>query len=80
MKTYTQTDKLGRELAVDDCVVFNSYYGGLVIGRVVKLNRTRVRVQRVTELRLFERSEDIQPYDMIKLDSRDVEFYLLKQK
>ena len=80
MKTYTHSDKLGRELAVNDTVVYSSYYGGLTIGRVDVLNRVRVRLRRLTDTRLVSGPEDINPRDVVKIDSKEVEFYLLKQK
>lgn len=80
MKTYTQTDKLGRELAVDNCVAYESYYGGITVGRVIKVNRQRVRIMRVTETNLRDTPEDIIPRDIVRIDSKDVTFYLLKDQ
>lgn len=78
MKTYTHTDKLGRELAVTDTVVYSSFYGGLTIGRVDGLNRVRVRLRRLTDRDRVDGYEDINPRDVVKIDSREVEFYLLR--
>lgn len=78
MKTYNQSDKLGRALSINDCVAYESYYGGITIGRVVKVNRERVRIMRVTEQNLRDTPEDIIPRDIVKIDSKDVTFYLLK--
>ena len=80
MKTYTHTDKLGHGLEVNDTVVYSSFFGGLTIGRVTKLNRIRVRLQRLTDTRLMDATEDINPNDMVKVDSKDVSFYLLTRK
>lgn len=78
MKTYTHTDKLGRELVVNDTVVYSSFYGGLTIGRVDVLNRVRVRLRRLTDRHLVDGHEDINPRDVVKVDSKEVAFYLLK--
>lgn len=80
MKTYIQTDKLGRYLVVDDCVAYESYYGGITVGRVTKINRARVRIMRVTDTNLRNTPEDIMPRDIVRIDSKDVSFYLLKNK
>lgn len=78
MKTYTHTDKLGRALAVNDTVVYSSWHGGLTIGRVDVLNRVRVRLGRLTDRHLVGGPEDINPRDVVKIDSKEVEFFLLK--
>ena len=80
MKTYTHTDKLGRELAVNDVVVYSSYYGGLTIGRVDVLNRVRVRLRRLTDAHLVSGPEDINPRDTVKIEGKEVSFYLLRNK
>lgn len=78
MKIYTHTDKLGRELAVNDTVIYSSFYGGLTIGRVDVVNRVRVRLSRLTDRHLISGPEDINPRDVVKVDSKEIEFYLLK--
>jgi len=78
-KTYTHTDKLGQGIEVNDTVVYSSFYGGLTIGRVDVLNRVRVRISRLTDQHLLDgHREDINPKDIVKVDSKEVEFYLLK--
>lgn len=83
-------DKLDRELAVGDCVAFDSFYKhGLSIGRIVTLKKTRATVSAIP-LREPHRQdhywseanyeEDITSRDMIKLDTKDVMFQVLKSK
>lgn len=78
MKTYTHTDKLGRELVVNDVVVYSSFHSGLTIGKIDVLNRVRVRLTELGNPRKRCEYEDINPRDTVKVDSKDVEFYLLK--
>ena len=84
-------DILDRELAVGDCVAFNSFYKhyGLAIGRIVALKKTRATVSKIP-LREPHRKdyywseanyeEDITSRDMIKLDTKDVMFQVLKSR
>ena len=90
MKTQIQHfDKLDRELAVGDCVAFNSFYKhGLAIGRIVALKKTRSTVAIIPLKEPHRRDaywqeqyeEDITSRDMIKLDTKDVMFQVLKSK
>lgn len=82
-------DKLDRELAVGDCVAFNSFYKhGLAIGTIVALKKTRSTVayiplkepHRVSYVSDDSYEEDITSRDMIKLDSKEVMFHVLKNK
>lgn len=82
-------DKLDRELAVGDCVAFNSFYKqGLAIGRIVALKKTRSTVATIPLKEPHRRDrywtesyeEDITSRDMIKLDTEDVMFQVLKSK
>ena len=79
MKTYQHFDYLGREVAVNDVVAFSAYVGGLSIGRVDKLNRVRIKVSRLGNFPDWARiEENIPSNETVKIDSKDVEFYLLK--
>jgi len=83
-------DKLDRELAVGDCVAFNSFYKhGLAIGRIVALKKTRATVSAIPLKEPHRQDhywseanyeEDITSRDMIKLDTKDVMFQVLKSK
>lgn len=84
MKTQNQHfDKLGRELAVGDVVAFASFFTGMTIGRVDRLKKVRASVQSLSDSRkpwYTDSPEDINSNDLVKLDPKDVEFFLLKQK
>jgi hypothetical protein len=66
-------DKLGQDLAVDDCVTFPAH-NSLVIGKVIKLNNKMVKVRSVKNTMTWNKYPD----DLIKLDSSVVTLYLLK--
>ena len=84
MKTQVQHfDKLGRELAVGDVVAFASFFTGMTIGRIDKLKKVRAMIVSLSDSRkprYYDTPEDINSSDLVKLDSRDVAFYLLKNK
>lgn len=84
MKTQVQHfDKLGRELQVGDVVAFASFFTGMTIGRVDKLKKVRASIVSLSDTRkpwYTPGPEDINSGDLVKLDPRDVAFYLLKNK
>jgi hypothetical protein len=69
-------DKLGQDLAVDDCVTFPAH-NSLIIGKVIKLNNKMVKVQKVGS-KAYGSEWNKYPDDLIKLDSSVVTLYLLK--
>lgn len=69
-------DKLGQDLAVDDCVTFPAH-NSLIIGKVIKLNNKMVKVQKVGS-KTYGSEWNKYPDDLIKLDSSVVTLYLLK--
>lgn len=76
-------DKLGRELQVGDVVVFTSFYTGMTIGRIDRLKKVRASIQSFKDTKMSwipSGPEDINSSETVKLDSRDVAFYLLKNK
>ena len=76
-------DKLGRELAVGDVVAFASFYTGMTIGRVDRLKKVRASIQSLSDSRkpwYTDGPEDINSGELVKLDPKDVEFFLLKNK
>ena len=83
MKTLQHFDKLGRELTVGDVVAFKSFYTGMTIGRVDKLKKVRASIVAISDTRkswYVPGPEDINSGELVKLDSKDVAFYLLKNK
>ena len=76
-------DKLGRELQVGDVVAFTSFFTGMTIGRIDKLKKVRATIVSLSDSRkpwYHDTPEDINSSDLVKLDPRDVAFYLLKNK
>lgn len=70
-------DKLGRPLEVDDYVAYPSS-NSLMFGRVIKLNNKMVKVVKVPASKYTDNGSNKYPYDMIKLEARDMTWYLLK--
>jgi hypothetical protein len=66
-------DKLGRPLAVGDCIAFPDH-NELVIGTINKLNPKMVRVGRLHSATRYNKYS----HDMVKLEGPDVTMYLLK--
>ena len=82
-KQVQHVDKLGRELQVGDVVAFASFFTGMTIGRVDKLKKVRASIISLSDSRkpwYTDSPEDINSGDLVKLDPRDVSFYLLKNK
>lgn len=76
-------DKLGRELTVGDVVAFKSFYTGMTIGRIDRLKKVRASIISLSDTRkswYVSGPEDINTGETVKLDPRDVAFYLLKNK
>jgi hypothetical protein len=76
-------DKLGRELAVGDVVAFTSFFTGMTIGRIDRLKKVRASIVSLSDTRkswYTPGPEDINSRETVKLDPRDVSFYLLKNK
>ena len=76
-------DKLGRALAVGDVVAFKSFYTGMTIGRIDRLKKVRASIVSLSDTRqswYVSGPEDINSGETVKLDPRDVAFYLLKNK
>jgi len=82
MNTQTESttehrDLLGRKVGVGDFVAFpqsNTIY----VGRVLKLNKQMLRLQRVMKSKWM--ADEVNKYskDCVLLPSRDMDFYLLK--
>jgi len=70
-------DKLGKELAVNDCVAYADH-NSLEIGTVLKLNPKMVKVARVGSKGYWSRGTNKYPMDLLKLEQEEVTIYLLR--
>lgn len=72
-------DKLGREIAIDDCVAFPQS-NSLMVGKVIKSNPKMLTIQAIdAKLRRWHSGEYRKyPADTVRLDSVDLTLYLLK--
>lgn len=70
-------DKLGRPLALDDYVAYPSH-NSLSFGRVIKLNNKMVKVIKVPPGKYRDSGSNKYPHDMVKLEPKDMTFYLIK--
>ena len=70
-------DKLGRLLLLDDFVAYPSH-NSLSFGRVIKLNNKMVKVVKVPASKYTDNGSNKYPHDMIKLEPKDMTWYLLK--
>jgi len=82
-KQVQHVDKLGRELAVGDVVAFTSFFTGMTIGRIDRLKKVRASIVSLSDTKspwYTQDPEDINSGELVKLDPKDVAFYLLKNK
>ena len=70
-------DKLGRSIELDDFVAYPSS-NSLTFGRVIKLNNKMVKVVKVPAGKYADSGSNKYPHDMVKLDPKDMTWYLLK--
>lgn len=70
-------DKLGRPLAIDDYVAYPTS-NSLAFGRVIKLNNKMVKVVKVPAGKFVDSGSNKYPHDMVKLEPKDMTWYLLK--
>ena len=72
-------DKLGRELALDDCVAF-PHHNGLMVGTITKINPKMINIQSIDpENRRWNNSDYRKyPFETVRLDSIDLTMYILK--
>ncbi len=70
-------DKLGRLIEVDDFVAYPSS-NSLVFGRVIKLNNKMVKVVKVPAGKFIDSGSNKYPHDCVKIDAKDMTWYLLK--
>ena len=70
-------DLIGRKVGVGDFVAFPQHKT-LYVGRIIKLNKQMLRLQRITQCRFL--ADEVNKYskDCVLLPSRDMDFYLLK--
>lgn len=70
-------DKLGRPIELEDFVAYPDR-NSLEFGRVIKLNNKMVKVVRVPAGKFKDSGSNKYPHDMVKLEPKDMTFYLLK--
>ena len=76
-ETPKHKDKLGREINLDDFVAYPSH-NSLAFGQVIKLNNKMVKVVKVPAGKYIETGSNKYPHDMVKLEPKDMTWYLLK--
>ena len=72
-------DKLGRLISVGDFVAYPSY-NSLEFGRVQKLNNKMIGVLPVIKKGLRQQTKNTNKYpeDLVRLDEKDMTWYILK--
>lgn len=70
-------DKLGRQINEGDFVAYPAY-NSLEFGRVMKLNTKMVGVYPVLGKRYGNRNHNKYPSDLVRLDEKDMTWYILK--
>lgn len=70
-------DKLGRPLAVDDYVAYPTS-NSLAFGKIIKLNNKMVKVVKVPAGKFTDTGSNKYPHDTVKLEAKDMTWYLLK--
>lgn len=68
------TDRLGREIELDQCVAFPNS-NSLYIGKVRKINNKMIGIDYLGK---YRGSCNKYPQDLVVLDSADVSMYMLK--
>lgn len=69
-------DKLGRPLAVGDCVAYPDGNNTLKIGLIDKLNPKMLRVKEFKKTYTSNKY----PHETVKLDGPDISMYILKMR
>lgn len=70
-------DRLGRTLAVGDCVAYPSG-NTLIIGVIKKINPKMVGVSAIGKNRAWSSAKNKYPMDCVRLDGPEVTMYLLR--
>lgn len=70
-------DKLGRLLELDDYVAYPSR-NSLDFGKVIKINNKMIKVVKVPMSRYTDNGSNKYPHDTVKVDPKDMTWYLLK--
>lgn len=68
-------DKLGREIALNQCVAFPSH-NTLYIGKVIKLNSKMIKVEALGSKYKYEGNK--YPQDVVIINDADVTMWLLR--
>lgn len=75
-KVIEHTDKLGRPLAVGDCVAYPDGNNLLKVGLIDKLNPKMIRVKGFKQ----GYTSNKYPSETVKLDGPDISLYILKMR
>jgi hypothetical protein len=70
-------DKLGRTLEVDDFVAYPSH-NTLAFGKVTKLNPKMVGISKVSKGGHWRDTTNKYPHDLVRLDAKDMTWWLIK--
>lgn len=70
-------DKLGRLIELDDYVAYPTH-NSLAFGKVIKINNKMVKVVKVPASKYTDNGSNKYPHDMVKLEPKDMTWYLLK--
>lgn len=76
-ETPKHKDKLGREINLDDFVAYPSN-NSLAFGQVIKLNNKMVKVIKMPRGKYIDTGSNKYPHDMVKIEPKDMTWYLLK--
>jgi len=70
-------DIIGRKIGIGDFVAFPQDKT-LYVGRIIKLNKHMLRLQRITQSKFL--ADEVNKYskDCVLLPSRDMDFYILR--
>lgn len=70
-------DRIGRQVNVDDIVAVADF-NGLMLARVVKLNKKMIKIQRFPKPYRNGETRNKYAHDAVKLDTDDVAIYTLQ--
>ena len=70
-------DKLGREISVGDFVAYPAH-NSLGLGKVVKINSKMIGLIPAVSKRPISNNTNKYPQDLVRLDAKDMTWYILK--
>lgn len=77
LETPEHKDLLGRKVGVGSFVAFTQN-NRLFVGRVIKLNRQMLRIERIKHTKWMADQTNKYPYDCVVIPDKDVDFYILR--